>query len=106
MPEIVEPETGQPCFLRQGPPSRPPAIDVLCRVKPRDVVIHHFLPTESEFRNECGEDVVRLFRGSEGLRPCKQAREDRTSNRCQRDDTLPGSSLALADGQRPREQVN
>jgi hypothetical protein len=33
VPKVVEPETGQSRFLRQGPPSRSPAIDVLCRVK-------------------------------------------------------------------------
>jgi len=48
VPEIVEPKTGQPRFLRQSPPSRPPAFDVGRRVKRCDVVADNFLAAECE----------------------------------------------------------
>jgi hypothetical protein len=65
----MEPEAGQPRLLRQGPPCCPPAIDVCSRVKSGDVVAYNLLPGESELGNECGKDVVRGLRQSEGFSP-------------------------------------
>ena len=52
VPKIVEPEALKPRFLRQSPPSGPPAIDVARRVKLGHVVAYYLLSAECELGNE------------------------------------------------------
>jgi len=72
MPQIVEPKAGEPRFLRQGPPCRPPAIDVPRGVVPGKVVADNLGVIELELRNECGEDVMHRVYRSERFGPRQQ----------------------------------
>ena len=62
MPEIVEAEAGQTCFLRQCPPCRSPAIDMLCGVEFREVGPDNLFAMEDPSRDIGRKDVMlRLY---------------------------------------------
>ena len=71
VPEIVKPETRQPRFLCQSPPSRSPAFDVRSRVERSDGVADDSLAAECELGHKSREDVMRRF--DRGERLCSAA---------------------------------
>ena len=72
----MKPEAGQARLLCQRSPSRSPTLNVLCRVKRRDVIADYLFAAEGELGNESRKDVVRRLDRAEGLssstQPCQR----------------------------------
>ena len=93
MPQVVEPEPRQARFLRQRPPSRPPAFHVSRRVKAGDVIIHHSLAVEGELGNKGSKDIVRRFNRAKAL--CSSAQPCNSGDRYVRERDYPPPAAVL-----------
>ena len=106
MPQIVEPETRQARFLRQCPPSCPPAFHVPRRVKAGDVVVRSLFAAECELGNEGRKDVMRRFDRAEGLCSAAQPCQSRERHVRERNHSFASSRLGRANCQSAGEQVH
>ncbi len=95
MPQIVEPETGKSCFLRQRAPCGSPALYVSRGVKACDIVANDLAAAKSELRNEGREDIMRWFYGAEGSPPASAAVPEPKAQHLPRAPGRSGPSLWL-----------
>jgi hypothetical protein len=106
MAEVVEPESRQPCFLRQSPPCRPPTIDMPGGVVLCNVISDYLCIVEFELRNKRGKLLVRRLYRAERFSPRPQPRQGERSHAGKGNHSLTRSRLRLANRDGALEEVN